>query len=177
MRMRQPCEARGTTPFPAQIPCPRNVRATSARGFGVLVARCANRFQRVLAAARYSASLPATTRRWKTCSGYAGSSAATASPNAPVLIGNLRAPIARPHRRFTAHRDLCAANNKKQAHRPARNARKDGPALSSSMPSQTAQPFPAAPQSIRAAPSNQRAPPQKGGSAAPVAASARPSVP
>ena len=115
---------------------------------------------------------PALENMFRVCS-----SAATASPNAPVLIGNLRAPIARPHRRFTAHRDLCAANNKKQAHRPAHNAHKGKPALSSSTPSQTAQPFPAAPQSIRAAPSKQRAPPQKGGSAAPVAASAQPSVP
>ena len=115
---------------------------------------------------------PALENMFRVCS-----SAATASPNAPVLIGNLRAPIARPHRRFTAHRDLCAANNKKQAHRPAHNAHKGKPALSSSTPSQTAQPFPAAPQSIRAAPSKQRAPRQRGGSAAPAAASAQPSVP
>lgn len=174
MRMRQPCGTRGTAPFPAQFPCPCGFRVRKRSGFKRRLRKPAS--PRGIGRQPFRKA-PATIRRWKTCSGYAGSSAATASPNAPVLIGNLCTLIARPHRRFTAHRDLCAANNKKQAHRPAHNAHKGKPALSSSTPSQTAQPFPAAPQIIRAAPSNQRAPPQKGGSAAPVAASAQPSVP
>ena len=174
MRMRQPCGARGTAPFPAQFPCPCGFRARKRSGFKRRLRKPAS--PRCIGRQPFRKA-PATTRRWKTCSRCAGSSAATASPNAPVLIGNLRTPIARPHRRFTAHRDLCAANNKKQAHRPTRNAHKGKPALSSSTPSQTAQPLPTAPQSIRATPYYQRAPPQKGGSAAPVAASARPSVP
>lgn len=174
MHMRQPCGAQGTAPFPAQFPRPCGFRARKRSGFKRRLRKPAS--PRGIGRQPFRKA-PATTRRWKTCSGCAGSSAATAFPNAPVLIGNLRTLIARLHRLFTAHLDLCAADNKKQAHRPAHNAHKGKPALSSSTPSQTAQPLPAAPQSIPAAPSNQRAPPQKGGSAAPVAASARPSVP